>query len=188
MAELVAWKFDSTNVSTKILYLARVTVSKLSKLLFSYFFLVIELIHSQPSFIQSFQTAIQNGKLNMKETFASDKVVKEYSDDGVYNDTTEVVIQKSDIDFATSFTVQFSILLSRMFLQMRRNRLGLYIQFFHHLLSGLIIGGIFYGIGNDAAQTIAIFKYCVCINVFFMYTHVMMPVLLCKFGEVFDSV
>nr|XP_015834339.1 PREDICTED: uncharacterized protein LOC100141557 [Tribolium castaneum] len=139
---------------------------------------MIELIHSQPTLIQSFQAAIQNGKINMKERYQSDKPAKEYTNDGVYNDTTEVVIQKSDIDFATSFNVQFSILLSRMFLQMRRNRLGLYIQFFHHLLSGLIVGGIFYGIGNDAAQTIAIFKYCVCINVFFMYTHVMMPVLL----------
>ncbi|RZC33523.1 ABC2 membrane domain containing protein, partial [Asbolus verrucosus] len=91
---------------------------------------------------------------------------------------SQVIIEKSDIDFPVPFRVQFLLLLSRMYLQMKRNRIGLYIQFFHHLLSGLIVGGIFTGIGNDASQTIAIFKYCVSCNVFFLYTYVMMPVLL----------
>ena len=142
---------------------------------------MIELVHSQPSMVQSFRTAIQDGKINMREASnTDDKPAKSLDDGDIYPDPTEIVIEKNDIEFANSFFVQFSILLSRMFLQMRRDRTGLYIQFFHHLLSGAIVGGIFYGIGNDASQTIAIFKYCVCCNVFYMYTYVMMPVLLCK--------
>jgi ATP-binding cassette subfamily G (WHITE) protein 1 len=139
---------------------------------------MIELVHSQPSVVQSFQKSIQNGKINMREILDNDKTLEAYQNEGIYNDPTEVVIQKSDIDFAVPFRLQFTILLKRMLLQGRRNNTGMYIQFFHHLLSALIVGGIFYGTGNDASQTIATFKYCVCINVFFMYTHVMLPVLL----------
>lgn len=148
---------------------------------------VIELVHSQPSVVQSFQKSIQNGKINMREILDNDKTLEAYQNEGIYNDPTEVVIQKSDIDFAVPFRLQFTILLKRMLLQGRRNNTGMYIQFFHHLLSALIVGGIFYGTGNDASQTIATFKYCVCINVFFMYTHVMLPVLLCKSVATFLS-
>lgn len=58
------------------------------------------------------------------------------------------------------------------------------IQFFHHLVSGMLIGGIFFGTGNDASQSVSVFKYCISVNVFFMYTYVMSPVLLCKFYKI----
>lgn len=83
--------------------------------------------------------------------------------------------------FPTSFWTQFSILLGRMFLQMRRNKPMLVIQLLHHILSAILVGSIFYKIGDNAGQMIANFKYCLSIVAFFMYTYVMVPVLICKY-------
>lgn len=102
-------------------------------------------------------------------------------DDDVPQSST--ITTKNNITFATSLWVQYVLLVKRMTLQAKRNKSVLYIQFFHHLLSGLLLGGIFFGIGNNASQTVAIFKYCVSVNVFFMFTHVMTPVLLCKYSR-----
>lgn len=83
---------------------------------------------------------------------------------------------------------QLIILLSRTFLQMSRNRSVIIIQFLHHFASGLLIGGIFFKLGSDGNQTMAIFKYILSVNVFFMYTYVMVPVLVCKFWFRYKSV
>lgn len=138
---------------------------------------VIELVHSNPQIVQNLATNSQNGKIN---AIQDKKHLAEPEDFEVYQETTQQGMNLQDMDFATTFIQQFTILIRRMFLQMSRNKTMLYIQFFHHLLSGLLLGGIYFGTGNDATQTIAIFKYCISINVFFMYTHVMAPVLLCK--------
>ncbi|CAH0560095.1 unnamed protein product [Brassicogethes aeneus] len=132
---------------------------------------VIELVHSNPQTITGLSSNIQNGR---GDVITKQKYLAEPEDfTEVYKDTTV-----QNVVFPTTFWQQFSILLGRMLLQMSRNKSMLYIQFFHHLLSGLLLGGIYFGVGNDASQTIAIFKYCICVNVFFMYTHVMAPVLL----------
>lgn len=85
-----------------------------------------------------------------------------------------------DLSFPTSFWTQFCTLFSRMMLQMRRNTLMLWIQLFYHTMCGVLFGGLFYGIGNNGSFTIDIFKYCLCVVVFFVYTYLMSPVLLCK--------
>lgn len=74
--------------------------------------------------------------------------------------------------------MQFKILFARMLLQLIRNKTMLITQFVHHLFSGILIGLIYLGTGEDATQTFAIFKYCVCLNVFYMYTYTMVPVLI----------
>ncbi|RZC33566.1 ABC2 membrane domain containing protein, partial [Asbolus verrucosus] len=61
---------------------------------------------------------------------------------------------------------------------MKRNRTGLCIQFFHHLLSGLMVSGIFASIGNDAAQMLSLLKYSTFCVVFCTFTHTMIPILL----------
>ncbi|RZC04989.1 hypothetical protein BDFB_014859, partial [Asbolus verrucosus] len=61
---------------------------------------------------------------------------------------------------------------------MRRNRTGLCIQFFHHLLSGLMVSAIFASIGNDAAQMLSLLKYSTFCVVFCTFTHTMIPILL----------
>lgn len=140
---------------------------------------ILEVIQLAPHCVQDLSAIIQNGKLFMGEKGPKRIATIEYSENNaVYQETTQIIGSPSDIEFPISLWEQFKILICRMFLQQSRNTTMLYIQFFHHLLSGLLIGGIFYGIGNDASQTVAIFKYCLCVNVFFMYTHVMVPVIL----------
>lgn len=140
---------------------------------------IIEIVQMYPENINALQTHAQNGKYNMRcNKEQRQNQIESFETSEIYQDTTQAGISFQDVDYPTSFWTQFIILLSRMALQMRRNKSMLYIQFFHHLTSGLLIGGIFYGSGNDASQILSVFKYCISINVFFMYTHVMSPVLL----------
>ncbi|XP_060532601.1 ATP-binding cassette subfamily G member 4-like isoform X2 [Cylas formicarius] len=140
---------------------------------------IIEIVQSTPDTVSVLSNQIQNGKINMQE-----KKENKFSTAGmeifeVYQDTARTAITNGrDLMFPLPFSGQLHILLVRMFLQMRRNHSALYIQFFHHFLSGLLVGGIYFGLGNDASQVIAMFKYVLSINVFFMYTYVMVPVLL----------
>ncbi|CAH1160162.1 unnamed protein product [Phaedon cochleariae] len=140
---------------------------------------IIELIQSNPENINILQNQIQNGKCNLRDKIES-KSVTQHSNEmyEICQDTTRSGITRDDITFPTSFWTQFLVLSSRMFLQMSRNKSMLYIQFFHHLFSGLLIGGIFFGTGDSASQTMSVFKFCILINVFVMYTYVMSPVLV----------
>lgn len=125
--------------------------------------------------------AIQNGKIvNVDRKPEDSPKIPEDSICCVYADTTEALEWETDIEFPTSSWTQFWVLLGRMFMQMRRNKPMLWIQLLHHILSGLIVGSIFFGIGDDAAQMLANFKYCMSVLAFFMYTYVMVPVLICK--------
>lgn len=151
---------------------------------------VIELVVQQQSETVGLLTSsTQNGKINRITQPDNDPVatIKINDDDifSVYAETTQPnnhhTNNKKDITFATSSWTQFTIILCRMLLQMRRNKTMLLIQLFHHVISGFLVGGIFFGIGDDASQVLANFKYCVSIVAFFMYTHVMVPVLICKY-------
>lgn len=51
----------------------------------------------------------------------------------------------------------------------------------HHFLSGTLLGTIFLGVGDDANRPFDNFKFVISAVVFFMYTHVMCPVLICKY-------
>ncbi|RZC36494.1 Coagulase domain containing protein [Asbolus verrucosus] len=145
---------------------------------------VIELIHSESSIVNTLKEAIENGKLNVKEISDEENSLETFHGEESCSDENKVTIQKSDLDFSSPFHVQFFLLLSRMMLQMKRNRIILYIQFFYHLLSGLVIAGIFTKIGNDATQIMVLLKYCICCVVFFSYTYTMIPILLCKLYQI----
>ncbi|KAJ9582805.1 hypothetical protein L9F63_022846, partial [Diploptera punctata] len=83
-----------------------------------------------------------------------------------------------DFEFPTSFSEQFLILLKRLFVQQARNTVALWIQLFHHVFSAILVGFIFLQMGEDASRVIANLKFCLCIVMFFLYTHIMTPVLL----------
>ncbi|GLV37361.1 uncharacterized protein CBL_10672 [Carabus blaptoides fortunei] len=72
---------------------------------------------------------------------------------------------------------QLWILLGRMLLQRWRNKAFLISQLIHHIVSSVLLGAIFYGIGNDAAYFLPNFKLALSIGVFYVYTYVMVPIL-----------
>ncbi|XP_071454970.1 ATP-binding cassette sub-family G member 1-like [Hetaerina americana] len=83
----------------------------------------------------------------------------------------------SECQFATSSWTQFRILLYRMLLQSFRDSNYLLLRFTMHIALGLIIGGLFYDVGNDGAKTIVNFGFCYTCIIFFLYIP-MMPILL----------
>lgn len=95
-----------------------------------------------------------------------------------HNNNNSIKEGAEDFEFATGFWAQFYLLICRTFLQMARDKTFMWIQAFHHILSGGLMGGLFFGVGMDGSQAIANFKYCLCIMVFFAFTHTMTQVLL----------
>ncbi|XP_015366399.1 PREDICTED: ATP-binding cassette sub-family G member 1-like [Diuraphis noxia] len=93
----------------------------------------------------------------------------------VFDDAPKV--DQSEAEYPSSFSTQFSILLARKTKQFCRNSTGLWISFFHHTFSALLLGSIYYGIGSDGNRPFENFKFCISVIVFFVYTHVMGPVL-----------
>lgn len=72
---------------------------------------------------------------------------------------------------------QFRILLSRMMLQLYRNRNYMYLKLSLHVFLGVIIGSLFLGIGNDGSKTLFNFGFCFTCLIVFLYIP-MLPVLL----------
>lgn len=93
----------------------------------------------------------------------------------VFDDLPE--LNKSDVEYSSTFSTQFSILLARKTKQFVRNSTGLWISLFHHCFSALLLGSIYFGIGADGNRPFENFKFCISVIVFFVYTHVMGPVL-----------
>ncbi|KAI7815557.1 ABC subfamily G member 4, partial [Rhyzopertha dominica] len=139
---------------------------------------IIELVQNNIDHVSILSHSTQNGKINHKcDTISKLKL----EDDSIFIESDAErsnCYSKKDVRFPTNFWTQFSILLGRMFLQMRRNKPMLVIQLLHHILSAILVGSIFYKIGDNAGQMIANFKYCLSIVAFFMYTYVMVPVLI----------
>ncbi|KAG8228308.1 hypothetical protein J437_LFUL007026 [Ladona fulva] len=82
-----------------------------------------------------------------------------------------------EYEFATSGWTQFVILLNRMLLQSWRDSNYLLLRLSMHVALGILIGGLFYDVGDDGAKTIVNFGFCFTCIIFFLYIP-MMPVLL----------
>ncbi|KAH8334413.1 hypothetical protein KR059_009954 [Drosophila kikkawai] len=71
--------------------------------------------------------------------------------------------------YATPFYRQLSILLLRTFLLIWRDSSLTTMRFAIHIITGLLIGTLYFGIGNDGAQTLNIFRYIFYTIMFVMY-------------------
>ncbi|CAH1397760.1 unnamed protein product [Nezara viridula] len=80
-----------------------------------------------------------------------------------------------------SFWLQFTAILSRIFLQARRNKVGLQIQFYHHLGCGLAMGLMFHDKATDGTEFFNQMKFCMGIILFITYTQLMVPILYYPF-------
>lgn len=72
---------------------------------------------------------------------------------------------------------QFCTLLKRNMTQIFRNRQYLLIKFYTHFFLGLLIGTLFFQMGDDASKTLYNFGFCFTIIIAFMYIP-LMPILL----------
>jgi hypothetical protein len=75
-------------------------------------------------------------------------------------------------EYALSSCQQFLILFQMFLLKILRNRIALFIQFFHHVGCGLFIGIIFFNAANDGKRMFDHLKFCMGAIFFVVYTQV----------------
>lgn len=108
---------------------------------------------------------IQNEGINKMKSMASISTIQ---------------IETTKKDFKVSNWDQFFILLQRNLLQIYRNRSLLKLKIFMHILLGLLVGIMFYNMGNDASKTLFNFGFCFTVVIAFMYIPLMPILLECK--------
>ncbi|XP_077298624.1 ATP-binding cassette subfamily G member 4-like [Arctopsyche grandis] len=139
---------------------------------------ILEILHINLENMKIFVNAIKNGQ---KSECIGDIIIKNDKQIKPSQMNIEDVLPPTvtkDMNLPTTLVTQFVILYKRMLLQKRRNLTSLWILIAHHVISGLLVGAIFYDIGNDGSIPIANFKFCLSVVVFFMYTYTMSPILL----------
>nr|XP_022913336.1 ATP-binding cassette sub-family G member 4-like [Onthophagus taurus] len=76
-----------------------------------------------------------------------------------------------------NFCRQVLILLQRSYLQIFRNKSSLSLMLFHHVLSGVLIGSIFFGIGKNASMVYENFKFGMTVIIYVVYSNAIVPTL-----------
>lgn len=138
---------------------------------------IIEVIHGNHEYTSALSNVIHNGKSNRKVSRMINVLsVSSKCSTGkdVYEDTTE---SKVNFNFPTSFWSQFYILYTRMLLQLSRNKCGIALQLFSHSLAAVLLGTLFFGIGNNAEMALGNFFFCIGVSMFFIFTYLMTPAL-----------
>lgn len=82
--------------------------------------------------------------------------------------------------YATSFCRQWYLLFSRTMLCLRRDRSLALMRFFIHLCIALLVGTLYFNIGNDAAMMYNNFRYIVLSQMFLLFTSFCSMTILCK--------
>lgn len=145
----------------------------------------------------------KNDASNLKEKFEEDKVIKEINNKGIISSYASNDIAKQDIvipidmekkdnadvalldesiivtpeRYPTSEYQQFWIVLKRTLLFSRRDWTLMYLRLFAHILVGLLIGALYYDIGNDGAKVLSNLGFLFFNMLFLMYTSMTITIL-----------
>lgn len=87
--------------------------------------------------------------------------------------------------YATSFCCQWYLLFLRTMLCLRRDRSLALMRFFIHFCIAILVGTLYFNIGNDAAMMYNNFRYIVLSQMFLLFTSFCSMTILCKCTIVF---
>ncbi|XP_073996883.1 ATP-binding cassette sub-family G member 1-like [Rhodnius prolixus] len=164
---------------------------------------VIELTEVEDN-ITALSKAIENGKLTKfkrlpnkvdfdKQHYTQDVPMKNHNSSSIFDEKSAAktlftygrinddFTKGTCSDFSVSCWTQFFTLLSRMLLQVRRNKVGLQIQLYNHLGCSLALGIMFYQMAKDGQEFFNHMKFCIGVIVFHTYTQCMVPILAYPF-------
>lgn len=82
--------------------------------------------------------------------------------------------------YATSFFCQWYLLFLRTMLCLRRDRSLALMRFFIHFFIAILVGTLYFNIGNDAAMMYNNFRYIVLSQMFLLFTSFCSMTILCK--------
>lgn len=102
------------------------------------------------------------------------------SDNGCCPPQQQPNMCKRENIYATPFYRQLGILLLRTFLILWRDKSLTLMRFLIHLVTALMIGFIYYGIGNEAENALNNFRYCFYSIMFIMYSAFSSILVKCK--------
>lgn len=85
--------------------------------------------------------------------------------------------------YATSFCRQWYLLFLRTMLCLRRDRSLALMRFSIHFSIALLVGTLYFNIGNDAAMMYNNFRYIVLSQMFLLFTSFCSMTILCKCGK-----
>ncbi|XP_033225537.1 ATP-binding cassette sub-family G member 4-like isoform X2 [Belonocnema kinseyi] len=101
---------------------------------------------------------------------------KENVNTNLLDDTIVVTNER----YPTSELTQFWIVLKRTLLFSRRDWTLMYLRLFAHILVGLLIGALYYDIGNDGAKVLSNLGFLFFNMLFLMYTSMTITILSCE--------
>lgn len=139
---------------------------------------LIEIAEDDKKTVQLLSDATENGKASW---YCKDVTTKLES--GNINFSllaSDPMIQERSRDF-TSFWIQFTVILSRIILQGKRNKTSLRIHLFHYSLCAFIMSALFYQTANNGAAFTAQLKLCITLVLFHGYSQQMAPVVYYPF-------
>lgn len=160
---------------------------------------IIELCDLEPETIPLFSSIFQNGKQQCIPVMSNDSQDQTFDlkpsvqhlnlentrpEQGTLIQKMKMLSKFFKSEYALSSLQQFAVLFQMMILKTLRNRIVLWIQFFHHLGCGLFIGLIFLNSANDGKRMFDHLKFCMGAIFFVVYTQTMVPILSCKFDNI----
>lgn len=80
----------------------------------------------------------------------------------------------------TSWWMQYKLLVKRMIVKMWRDKAYIKLRFYMNICLGLLVGGIFLGVGNDASKALFNFGFVFTIVIGYLYLPLMPVLLQCK--------
>ncbi|XP_068632525.1 ATP-binding cassette sub-family G member 1-like isoform X2 [Battus philenor] len=138
---------------------------------------VIETLAEDHEAVEKTSALCQNGKLFRRNNSTTPFTDKQRLDGTVKNKHTDDVKRK-ELKFSASFLTQFCILITRMCIQSKRNKIVWIIQLVQYLGCSFFIGGIFFMIGNEGSVAFFNFNFYLVVIVFLSYTYTFRPILL----------